>query len=922
MWRCEAPVSMPALRRHAGLGALVLATSAVVLVVADAAAFDAVAGRSFYTDESEGRLVLHGLPDSLAGRQVRADVIVAGRVLATDAPVVFGRRPWVTFSLSGVPEGEGQVLCRLRVDGRDAGSAGTDLVRLAPKANAVKIDRVGGGLVVDGLPFFPFGFYCYWPVQPTLAEEEVVRGFGVMSPYQGNDPETIGARRAYMDRAAQLGMKVHYQLLQAAGGGGVSGGAMQDTAPADRDAWLRAEVGAFRDHPALLAWYIADEPTGHGVAPEPLERAYRIVRELDPYHPVTIAFDDPAAAARFAGAMDVALTDPYPIPNRPPGAVADAVRTVGDAVAPRLPVWLVPQAFGGNEWWTREPTASELRLMTWLGIVEGATGVQYFVRHGLSGFPKSPIAWSAASRAALEVAALTPYLLSDEAGPAAVTGDAALHAAAWRRRGEIVIAVLNTENRPRDVEVQLPGVDVAGAEAEVLYEDRSVPVGRLSRLGPVSLLFRPVGLVTGLLRPGADSRPAGVALHDVIDAYGVRLYRLPQVPPPVDAGVHAGNVIVDPSFEWDVAPATPPAVYADVGAGRGATVAVDGRIARHGRRCLRLTTPRAGEGVRVRPYAPVVAPGRSYRLSVWARARMAPRPPSLRLQSVAGDCADFELAPDWRQYRIDGVAGEGVTRGWVSLALATAGTAWIDLVELYDISPRIDAVASERGHLISVTSAVDDAEVRLRLDGGEVTVADPLYAGPVAVTGSRGVRAALFRGGQRLSSAALDLHTHAALGRFVDLADPYSPRYPAAGPGALTDGVLGTAQFDDGRWQGFEGVDLEAVIDLGASVPVRAVACRFLQNPASWIWLPRAMEVDLSDDGRRFRPFATTGGEVAATTQGQVVRELSAAAPTDRARYVRVRARTVGVCPPWHPGAGGPAWLFADEIRVNPEPLP
>jgi hypothetical protein len=34
---------------------------------------------------------------------------------------------------------------------------------------------------------------------------------------------------------------------------------------------------------------------------------------------------------------------------------------------------------------------------------------------------------------------------------------------------------------------------------------------------------------------------------------------------------------------------------------------------------------------------------------------------------------------------------------------------------------------------------------------------------------------------------------------------------------------------------------------------------------------------------------------------------------------VRVRARSLGVLPPGHPAAGVAAWLFADEVLVNPE---
>ena len=36
-----------------------------------------------------------------------------------------------------------------------------------------------------------------------------------------------------------------------------------------------------------------------------------------------------------------------------------------------------------------------------------------------------------------------------------------------------------------------------------------------------------------------------------------------------------------------------------------------------------------------------------------------------------------------------------------------------------------------------------------------------------------------------------------------------------------------------------------------------------------------------------------------------------------KARYLKVVAKSIGVCPPGHPGAGGKAWIFADEIIVD-----
>lgn len=888
----------------------------MLLAVAPVEAFQVVAARSFYMDETTATLLLYDVPgdipdDMTDDEELRATVHIHGRDLPA-VDVQPGRYLSVSLSIDTLPQGDTDVTVRLRADGRDLGTADAVITRRPPKANAVQIDRMGGGLIVDGLPLFPFGFYCYSPVQPTLAEEEVVRGFNLMSPYQSNDPQTVDERRRYMDRAATLGLKVHFQLLRVAGGGGVSLGAAQDTSAARRRAWLQAEVEAFRDHPALLAWYISDEPTGHGATPEQLQDAADLVRSLDPYHPVSIVFVNPGAAVRFSGAMDLAMTDPYPIPNSPPAGIASAVRTVRDAVAPRIPLWLVPQAFGGNEWWTREPTAAELRLMTWLGIVEGATGMQYFIRHGLNGFPKSPDTWAAAGRAALEVAALTPWLLSAEARPVVDVRDESLRAAAWRHGSDVVVAVVNTVNEPRSMELALPGLEWPHEQADVLYEDRVVEVKQLSRTGPLGLLLKPVTAFSDLFRPGAGSS-SGVRWSDVIDAYGVRLYRFA---PPTTGAANALNTLIDPGFEWDVAPSVPAAVYADVGAGRGATYFVDSRVAASGRHSLRLHAPAAGEGARLRPYSPTIVPGRSYRFSLRARAHETGT--VLRLHnSAAGDSVDAQLTTDWRSYTLDSEIRAVSSRAWLSFGLISAGTAWVDDLELFDISPRLTATATPSGHVVEIASVIDDADVRVRRDGRHVTASDPLYSGPLTTTGASQLRVGLFRGDQLLSNAALDLLHHDGLSRFVDVDHPWSPRYPGGGPSTLTDGMLGTQQFDDGRWQGYEGQDLVAVIDLGRTIDVTDVHVRFLQSVSSWIWLPRVMEVNVSTDGRHFRPFATTDHDVDDRASGLVIEDLTVRGDAEPARYVRVRARSMGMCPEWHPGAGGPAWLFADEIRIN-----
>lgn len=59
----------------------------------------------------------------------------------------------------------------------------------------------------------------------------------------------------------------------------------------------------------------------------------------------------------------------------------------------------------------------------------------------------------------------------------------------------------------------------------------------------------------------------------------------------------------------------------------------------------------------------------------------------------------------------------------------------------------------------------------------------------------------------------------------------------------------------------------------------------------------------------------------AAPGHGSAVESFSAEVDQP-ARLLRVRVKNLGTLPAGHPAAGQPAWLFVDEIIVNPEPRP
>lgn len=88
----------------------------------------------------------------------------------------------------------------------------------------------------------------------------------------------------------------------------------------------------------------------------------------------------------------------------------------------------------------------------------------------------------------------------------------------------------------------------------------------------------------------------------------------------------------------------------------------------------------------------------------------------------------------------------------------------------------------------------------------------------------------------------------------VQLTYPFSDKYPAGGVNALTDGLRGSDTFRGGdkSWQGYQGTDFEAVIDLEKIQIVNKISCGFFQASSSWVVFPEYVEFYTSEDGIAF----------------------------------------------------------------------
>jgi len=98
---------------------------------------------------------------------------------------------------------------------------------------------------------------------------------------------------------------------------------------------------------------------------------------------------------------------------------------------------------------------------------------------------------------------------------------------------------------------------------------------------------------------------------------------------------------------------------------------------------------------------------------------------------------------------------------------------------------------------------------------------------------------------------------------------------------------------------------------------IHSASISYLVSTKSWIFEPTEILIESSPDGKEYKPVLSKKFNPAMWKSTDAVKEFSDVFPSVNARFIRFTAKNRGICPAGHPGAGGKAWLFVDEIKVE-----
>lgn len=215
---------------------------------------------------------------------------------------------------------------------------------------------------------------------------------------------------------------------------------------------------------------------------------------------------------------------------------------------------------------------------------------------------------------------------------------------------------------------------------------------------------------------------------------------------------------------------------------------------------------------------------------------------------------------------------------------------------------------------VTISSSQSNAIIHYTTDGSAPTFQSTVYSAPIVVTQSGVIKAVSYEPGKMPSDVS---ELKIVKGKYaISLNSGYASQYAAMGPVTLVDGWSGDVKNFHKGWLGFEGKDMEAVLDLGTEKSFSKVNGSFLRNHGAWIFLPVKMKVYTSADGNNYQLLGEVAEPIPQQQQENERKTFTLTRPSTT-RYIKIVAEGIQRCPSWHAGNGGKAWVFTDELSIE-----
>ena len=327
----------------------------------------------------------------------QVDLSLNGKTVSNGLVLTNGRLTWTPSQ--DLPKGLNRLALTFMQGNEEVETVQTIAVRSRiPDQYSLRQDGV---MLCNDTPVVPIGAYRDPSETLTDLTGTVEAGFNLTHSYRfegghSNKGKTIDTAeldilisdaRDYLALCASKGVKVFL-------------GIRRSWVAAGRLDLIEEYVGALMGEPALLTWYLYDEPDWVGLPTSNVRRAYNAIKSVDPYHLVSLCYAHQPLIPRLVRSSDILWYQAYGIPKESLADtidILDKMRTArahsagfaefipGNTPVPKA-VWCIPQAFDEGLWYKKRkasdgphrPTEQEVVAQAYVAMIGQACGIVYY----------------------------------------------------------------------------------------------------------------------------------------------------------------------------------------------------------------------------------------------------------------------------------------------------------------------------------------------------------------------------------------------------------------------------------------------------------------------------------------------------------------------------------------------------------------
>ncbi|MFI2742120.1 family 20 glycosylhydrolase [Zhouia sp. PK063] len=230
----------------------------------------------------------------------------------------------------------------------------------------------------------------------------------------------------------------------------------------------------------------------------------------------------------------------------------------------------------------------------------------------------------------------------------------------------------------------------------------------------------------------------------------------------------------------------------------------------------------------------------------------------------------------------------------------------------YAVMSHDSAAIANKKIVVKLTTEFPDSKIYYTTNGMNVDANAKQYKDSIVLNSDATIKAAVIKDEKQPYNHVFEKQYsfHKAFGTKITFAKPPHKGYMGSGSYTLVDGLRGSKNFHDGRWQAWLDQNMEAVVDLGEEKEVSTVTLGSMESQGSGINFPKSVVVYVSANGKQYKKVKSIAMPYKKRGE-RVLKNFELNFDKTKARYIKVLAANPKT------NLGGGSFIFFDELSIN-----